>query len=291
VSGSKEGPSVPWAVGGQPAAPYEGSIPDDRIRAENAYAAPLPWPSFELTWGISRWMPTSTGWSILGFVVVFALVFLLETTARLESTSGGVELSLLGLALVPIVIAVAVVEILPRAHERASGRWTMRVSPESLSVEETGRGRPPAVSSIARAEAGQLAIEFTDANTRKALGNHLAVAMFGALGALVMRKVQSDRSTIQRASAFSVDGRPVVTLTPARSRLTSFGRTGRAVPIDVLVAWWPVNSRSQRALRDYENLGTGYWAPLSVYYRYTKFAPTTAAWSEPAPGPDDRRRR
>ena len=262
---------------------------DDQVRADNSSAIPLPWPSFELAWRTSRWWPSLTGWKILAAVVAGVVIVAVQTTLRLADDSTPIPfdgyLLVLAFLMTPILVVLAVVEIWPKGHQRSSCHWAMRVWPDWISVSVAERGRAPSTATIVRSEAGQLTLGFTDGPTsaQGAFGRYLGWATFGAIGAVVMQKASPPRTRPRSASAFSLDGRTVIALARRQARLTWPEAPGDICPLDVLIAWWPLNSRSRAALRDYEATGCGYWNPPYVWPQITKFHPSAAAWTERAP--------
>jgi hypothetical protein len=259
-------------------------VPDAQVLAENTNSPPLAWPPFELSWSTSRWTPSGRGWSIIGFAAAFSVLLLVES--QRSPSSAAAYPVFLAVALAIMLVVVGIVEIVPGTHEKPSGRWTMRVSSEVMSVTQTVKGRSPATATVSRADAGRLVLGFTDDPTSASgmLGRHFGWAMFGAIGALAMQKLAPPRSAPATASAFSVDGNTVIALKHRKVTANLFGYRIAVSPIEVLAAWWPANGRSWRALRDYEQLGAGYWAPPYVARQTTKLAPVSAVWSTGSSG-------
>jgi hypothetical protein len=268
---SREGETV----SARPASGVSPGQADARIQAENAAAWPLAWPAFELTWRTSRWRPSPTGWTIIVIAVIFDVGLAVEAMRSLLDGSHpnalvGAMLLAASLA-VCIGVAVAVLEIWPKGHQRSSCHWVMRVSPDRISLEVTERAGTPVTATMLRSEAGQLNLDFAAGNNLADSGFHVGMVTFGIVGAAIASVLAPSAALPRSVSAFNIDGRTVIALTRVSARFSWADTSSKVRPLDVLVAWWPLNHRSRTALRDYEEVRREYWHPPGVSPAATKF--------------------
>jgi hypothetical protein len=225
--------------------------PDDAyaIRKENEAAAGdyKEWFEYRLRLHVRRGWPTQLGWTMIAFVVVFGLALgaapLLSN--KLRNPQG--LFALFGLATVLIGPFVLAFLGLPcRSPETAD--WTLTVSPTQIQFDNYCRADGTTSHVIRREEAGSLEVVFVPYSGRSVFPPGILPGK---------NFVSATGTSIDRSSKIFLTSLSVST----GGLLGHFRRQDLAA---VLVSWWPANSLSVAALREYEKEFNDYWDPYKV---------------------------
>lgn len=230
MNGSRTG-SIEDSGSVGPAAAGEAALRQQNRAADGDV---MGWPGFTVRWRTRRGWPTRLGWSAIAIVGFFLLVTLPGWLAH-GTTSNlleGIVVDLLAIGIGAVVIAFA-----PQLHQPETASWSLVVSSDSIQLDKEASGSARLSTVIRRVDAGHLELGTSKWNGR------------------------SNQPRLVSAKGSSIDGKTNINLADSWAGTGPLGLLPGVPLAQVLVSWWPANSKSVSALIDFEQLGRPYWHP------------------------------